>query len=60
MMHPLCCYLGVSDTCIAWRKALRKIWKLSPMTHCDAVALVAESKPLEVSWTAVWAVVDVE
>ncbi len=26
-----------------------KIWKLSPMTHCDVVALVAESKPLEVS-----------
>ncbi len=40
---------GVSDACIAWRKALRKIWKLSPMTHCDIVALVAESKPLEVS-----------
>ncbi len=35
----------VSDACIAWRKALRKIWKLSPMTHCDVVALV----PLEVS-----------
>ncbi len=40
---------GVSDACIAWRKALRKIWKLSPMTYCDVVALVAESKPLEVS-----------
>ncbi len=25
-----------------------KIWKLSSMTHCDVVALVAESKPLEV------------
>ncbi len=40
---------GVSDACIAWRKALRKIWKLSPMTHCDVVARVTESKPLEVS-----------
>ncbi len=40
---------GVSDACIAWRKALRKIWKLSPMTHCDVVALEVESKPLEVS-----------
>ncbi len=39
---------GVSDACIAWRKALRKIWKLSPITHCD-VALVAKSKPFEVS-----------
>ncbi len=40
---------GVSDACIAWRKALRKIWKLSPITHCDVVALLAESKPLDVS-----------
>ncbi len=39
----------MSDACIAWRKALRKIWKLSPMTHCDVVALIAESKPLEVN-----------
>ncbi len=31
------------------RKALRKNWKLSPMTHCDVVPLVAESKSLEVS-----------
>ncbi len=27
----------------------KKIWKLSPKTHCNFVALVAESKPLEVS-----------
>ncbi len=40
---------GMSDACIAWRKALRKIWKLSPVTHCDVVALIAERKPLEVS-----------
>ncbi len=40
---------GVSDACIAWRKALRKTWKLSPMTHWNVVELVAESKPLEVS-----------
>ncbi len=40
---------GVSDVCIAWMKALRKTWKRFPMTHCDVVALIAESKPLEVS-----------
>ncbi len=39
----------MSDACIAWRKDLGKIWKLSPVTHCDVVALEAESKPLEVS-----------
>ncbi len=39
MVHPYGCYLV--KACIAWRKALSKIWKLSPMTHCDVVALVA-------------------
>ncbi len=49
MVHPYGSQ-GVSDACIAWRKALRKVWKLSPMTHCDVVALVAESKPLTASF----------
>ncbi len=35
---------GVSDAWLAWGKALRKIWKLSPMTHYNVVALVAECK----------------
>ncbi len=37
---------GVNDECIAWRKVLRKISKLSPMTHCNVVALVAEKVSL--------------
>ncbi len=40
---------GVSNAGIAWRKALRKIWNLSPITHSNVVAIKAEYKPLEVS-----------
>ena len=29
--------------------SLRKIWRLSPMTHCNVVALISDSKPLDVS-----------
>jgi len=39
----------VSALCVAWRKALRKIWRLHPMTHCDIVALISNSLPLEIS-----------
>ncbi len=49
----LLCSQGVSDTCIAWRKALRKIRKLSTITHCDVVALIAESKSLEIISTGI-------
>ncbi len=39
----------VSGACIACRKALKALWKLSPITHCNVIALVAESKPFEIS-----------
>jgi len=39
----------VNDVCVAWRKALRKIWHLSPMTHCNVVAIISDCKPLDVS-----------
>ncbi len=52
-----CCFYGaplwrfssnaVKDVCIAWRKALRKIWRVPPMTHCNVIAILSESKPLE-------------
>ncbi len=28
----------VNDVCVAWEKALRNIWHLSPMTYCNVVA----------------------
>ena len=33
--------------CIPWRKALRKIWNVSYMTHCKIVAMLSECIPLE-------------
>ncbi len=39
----------VSKACTAWRKALRKRWRLSPMTHCDVITLISDCIPLEVS-----------
>ena len=38
-----------SIICTAWRKALRKIWNVPHMTHCKIVALLSNSKPLELS-----------
>ena len=38
---------GFNDICIAWKKALRKIWRISNRTHCDLVASLSDSVPLE-------------
>ena len=40
----------VSSICTAWRKALRKIWRLSPMIHCEVIVLLSNCKPLEVGF----------
>ena len=34
--------------CAAWRKCLRKIWRVHPMTHCDVITLLSHCKPMEV------------
>ena len=34
--------------CSAWRKCLRKIWRVHPMTHCDVIALLSHCKPMEI------------
>ena len=34
--------------CAAWRKCLRKIWQVHPMTHCDVIALLSHCKPMEI------------
>ena len=39
---------NVAKVCIAWRKALRRIWNVSPRTHCDVICLLSESIPLEI------------
>ncbi len=33
---------------IAWRKALRMLWGLHPMNHCDILAGLSNLKPLNV------------
>ena len=38
---------GFRNICISWRKALRKIWKISNRTHCNLVAMLSDSDPLE-------------
>ena len=39
----------VSDLCVAWRKALRVIWKIPYMSHKIVVAQLSECMPLEMS-----------
>ena len=38
---------GFRNICISWRKALRKIWNINNRTHCNIVAMLSESDPLE-------------
>ena len=37
---------SVGTICTAWRKALRKLWGLTPLTHGDFIALLSDSLPL--------------
>ena len=37
---------SVGTICTAWRKALRKLWGLAPLTHGDVIALLLDSLPL--------------
>ena len=48
---PLWCLQSnmVSRLCVAWRKASRKIWRLSPRTHCDILPLLSDCVPLDIS-----------
>ncbi len=39
----------VNKACTTWRKALGKMGRLSPMTHCDVITLISDCIPLEVS-----------
>ena len=31
-----------------WRKALRRVWRLSPRTHCNTIYLLSACEPMEV------------
>jgi len=38
---------ATNDICIAWRKALRMLWGLHPMTHCNILCVLSNFRPLE-------------
>ena len=46
---PLWSFNSCKDVCIAWRKALRKLWRLHPQTHGDILAVISECVPLEIN-----------
>ena len=37
---------AVQQICTDWRKALRSLWNVSPRTHCDIIAALANQMPL--------------
>jgi len=43
---------SVSDLCVAWHKALRKVWNVPPQTHNRTIALLSDSVPLDISLKA--------
>ncbi len=46
---PLWKFVHYNNICAAGWKALRKMGCVSPMTHCNIITLLSESKPLELS-----------
>ena len=40
---------GVQSLCVDWRKALRSLWRVHPMTHCDVIAALSDQLPIKVS-----------
>ncbi len=45
---------GVESLCVAWRKALRIIWRFHLQTHCDVIAALSGQKPLILSLRAIF------
>ena len=33
---------------VAWRKAMRKVWKLSNLTHCNLLPVITNCLPLNI------------
>jgi hypothetical protein len=40
----------VDSFCIAWRKGLRRIWKLPPSTHCSLLSVISHCLPVFDEW----------
>ncbi len=43
---------AVKDLCVAWRKALRKVWNVLPQTHNKTLPLLSDSMLLDISLKA--------
>ena len=39
---------GVQSLCVDWRKSLRSLWRVQPMTHCDVIAALSDQFPIKV------------
>ena len=39
---------SLRHVCVAWRKALMRVWRLSPRTHCNTIYLLSACEPMEV------------
>ena len=42
------CSAIFKQLCASWRKCLRKIWRVYPMTHCGVIALLSHCKPMPI------------
>ena len=40
---------AVHSLCVDWRKSLRMLWRVHPMTHCDIIAALYNQLPLHVN-----------
>ena len=40
---------GVQSLCVDWRKSLRSLWRVHPMTHCDVIAALSDQLSIKVS-----------
>ena len=40
---------GIQSLCVDWRKSLRSLCRVHPMTHCDAIVALSVQFPIKVS-----------
>ena len=40
---------AVHSLCVDWRKSLRMLWRVHPMTHCDIIAALSNQLPLHMN-----------
>ena len=43
------CKDRVKDMFVAWRKVMRRLWKLPNMTHCNLLPTINSSLPIKIA-----------